>query len=71
MERERRKDKRHNDSPSVEDYLRMDEDEKDVAIQKAVIRLQTRIHEILYLMESEIDNNKIAHKKEGKKDGKK
>lgn len=70
MEKERRKDKRHNDRPSIEDYLRMDEDEKDVAIQKAVIRLQTRIHEILYLMESEIKSKKIAHKKEGKKDGK-
>jgi len=70
MEKERRKEKRRNDSPSVEDYLRMDEDEKDVAIQKAVLRLQTRIHEILYLMESEIKNKKIAHKKEGKKDGK-
>ncbi|OGW52968.1 MAG: hypothetical protein A2Z46_05550 [Nitrospirae bacterium RBG_19FT_COMBO_55_12] len=70
MEKERRKEKRRNDSPSVEDYLRMDEDEKDVAIQKAVLRLQTRIHEILYLMESEIKSKKIAHKKEGKKDGK-
>jgi hypothetical protein len=70
MEKERRKEKRHNDGVSVEDYLRMDEDEKDIAIQKAVIRLQTRIHEILYLMESEIKNKKIAHKKERKKDGK-
>ena len=70
MEKELRKEKRHNDGPSVEDYLRMDEDEKDVAIQKAVIRLQTRIHEILYLMESEIKNKKIAHKKESKKGGK-
>ncbi len=70
MEKERGKEKRHNDTPSVEDYLRMDEDEKDVAIQKAVIRLQTRIHEILYLMESEIKSKENAHKKHGKKDGK-
>jgi hypothetical protein len=46
----------------------MDEDEKDVAIQKAVIRLQTRIHEILYLMESEIKAKKGTHEKEGKKE---
>jgi hypothetical protein len=71
MEKERGKEKRHNGSPSVEDYLNMDEDEKDVAIQKAVIRLQTRIHEILYLMESEIKANKGKHKKESKNDGKK
>ncbi len=70
MNKESRKKKRHDDSPSVEDYLRMDEEEKDVAIQKAVIRLQTRIHEILYLMESEIKTKKGMHKKEGKKDGK-
>jgi len=68
MEKELRKEKSHNDSPSVEDYLRMDEDEKDVAIQKAVIRLQTRIHEILYLMESEIKTKKGMHKKEEKKE---
>jgi hypothetical protein len=70
MGKERGKETRHNGSPSVEDYLRMDEDEKDVAIQKAVIRLQTRIHEILYLMESEIKAKKGTHKKESKEDGK-
>jgi hypothetical protein len=67
MDRDSRKKKRHDDSPSIEDYLRMDEEEKDVAIQKAVIRLQTRIHEILYLMESEVKKKKGMHKKEGKK----
>ncbi len=70
MEKDPMKKKRHNDSPSVEDYLRMDEDEKDIAIQRAVIRLQTRIHEILYLMESEIKTKKGTHKKESSKDGK-
>jgi hypothetical protein len=64
MDRDSRKKKRHNDSPSVEDYLRMDEEEKDVAIQRAVMRLQTRIHEILYLMESGIKMKKSMHKKE-------
>lgn len=68
MEKERRKEKRFNDRPSVEDYLRLDENEKDIAIEKAVIRLQTRIQEILYLMESEIKEKRIAHKKEGKKE---
>ena len=68
MEKERRKEKRHNDRPSVEDYLRLDENEKDIAIEKAVIRLQTRIHEILYLMESQIKEKRIAHKKEDKKE---
>jgi hypothetical protein len=67
MDRDSREKKRHDDSPGVEDYLCMDEEEKDVAIQKAVIRLQTRIHEILYLMESEIKTKKGMHKKEGKK----
>jgi len=70
MKRERRKGKGHSDGPSVEEYLRLDENEKDIAIEKAVIRLQTRIHEILYLMEAEIKEKKIAHKKEGKKGGK-
>ncbi|HLE39914.1 MAG TPA: hypothetical protein VI956_00260 [Nitrospirota bacterium] len=70
MKRERRKEKGHSDGPSVEEYLRLDENEKDIAIEKAVIRLQTRIHEILYLMEAEIKEKKIAHKKEGKKGGK-
>ncbi len=68
MDKERRKEKRHNDRPSVEDYLRLDENEKDIAIEKAVIRLQTRIQEILYLMESEIKEKRIAHKKEDKKE---
>ncbi len=68
MKKDPRGKKRHDDSPSVEEYLCMDEAEKDVAIQKAVIRLQTRIHEILYLMESEIKTKKGPHKKEGKKD---
>jgi hypothetical protein len=67
MEKDSRKKKRRDDSPSVEDYLSMNEDEKDIAIQRAVIRLQTRIHEILYLMESEIKTKKGMHKKEGKK----
>jgi hypothetical protein len=69
MKKELGMKKKHNDSPSVEEYLRMDETEKEISIQKAVIRLQTRIQEILYLMESEIKSKQITHKKEGEKDG--
>ncbi len=38
---------------SLERYLQMDEKEKDVEIQKAVVRLQKRIQEILYFFETE------------------
>lgn len=37
--------------PSVEEYMRMSEEEKDLAIQRAVMRLQTRIQEILFLLD--------------------
>lgn len=42
------------DCPSIEDYLNMNEEEKDRAIHEAVIRLQTRIQEIIYLMRLEM-----------------
>lgn len=38
---------------SPEKYLLMDEKEKDAEIQKAVVRLQRRIQEILYLLEKD------------------
>ena len=38
---------------SLEKYLLMDEKEKDVEVQKAVVRLQKRIQEILYLLETD------------------
>ncbi len=38
---------------SLEKYLLMNEQEKDIEIQKAVVRLQRRIHEILYLLETD------------------
>jgi hypothetical protein len=38
---------------SLERYLRMDEKQKDTEIQKAVMRLQKRIQEILYMLETE------------------
>jgi hypothetical protein len=38
---------------SLEKYLLMDEKEKDIEIQKAVARLQKRIQEILYLLETD------------------
>ncbi len=36
-----------------ETYLRMNEREKDIEIEKAVARLQRRIQEILYMLEPE------------------
>lgn len=65
MDKRRERDK---DRPSVEDYMRMDEKEKDVAIQRAVVRLQNRIAEILYLLESETKNKRGPLRK--KDDGK-
>ncbi len=38
---------------SLEKYLIMSEQEKDAEIQRAVVRLQKRIQEILYLLETE------------------
>lgn len=38
---------------NLDQYLRMDEQEKDAEIQKAVARLQKRIQEILYMIETE------------------
>jgi hypothetical protein len=65
MNQERRQ---HNDDgPSVEEYLRMNERDKDIAVQRAVIRLQTRIQEILYLMENEMKTKVITRGKEVKK----
>ncbi len=40
--------------PSAENYIRMNEKEKDLEIQKAVIRLQNRISKILFLMDAEV-----------------
>ncbi len=66
MSRERQQ---HNedDGPNVEEYLRMNERDKDIAVQRAVIRLQTRIQEILYLMENEMKTKVITRGKEVKK----
>lgn len=65
MNQERRQP--NDDGPSVEEYLRMNERDKDIAVQRAVIRLQTRIQEILYLMENEMKTKVITRGKEVKK----
>jgi hypothetical protein len=52
------------DCPSVDEYLAMSEEEKDYAIQNAIIRLQTRVQEILYLMESHMKMKIISPGKE-------
>ena len=44
------KQNRDDHRTSLEQYLRMNEKEKDAEIQKAVARLQKRIQEILYLL---------------------
>ena len=58
---------RENRGASLEKYLLMNEKEKDVEIQKAVVRLQKRIQEILYLLEKDrYDTGGIkAEKKHG------
>jgi len=49
-----RQDQHRNErGTSLEKYLLMDEKEKDLEIQKAVTRLQKRIQEILYLLETD------------------
>ena len=50
--RNTRKNNGKSDVPSVDEYLSMTEEQKDLAIQNAIIRLQTRVQEILYLLES-------------------
>ncbi len=47
--------------------MRMSEREKDVEIQKAVTRLQNRISEILYLLETETKAKIKDQKKEQNK----
>jgi hypothetical protein len=59
-----KKPKGRSDCPSVDEYLAMSEDEKDHAIQNAIIRLQTRVQEILYLMESHMKTTIISSGKE-------
>lgn len=64
---DRTDDKERDDrGTSLERYLLMNEKEKDAEIQKAVFRLQKRIQEILYLMETE-----KPHYPTGQKPGKK
>ena len=44
-----------NSVPSFDEYFSMNEQEKDHAIERSVLRLQNRIRQILYLLE--IENN--------------
>ncbi len=55
MNRMNNAEDKHRDegSTSIEKYLLMNEEEKDLEIQKAVARLQKRIQEILYVLETE------------------
>ncbi len=67
MEERLDKKEKKEKSPSAEEYLRMNEKEKDAEIEKAVIRLQNRIQKILYLMEAEMKQFSEP-KQEGKKE---
>jgi len=64
---EEEKSKKSSKRTSAEEYMRMDEQAKDLAIQKAVLRLQNRIHEILYMMGTEM-NGKIASSRDDNDD---
>ena len=44
--------------PSYDEYFRMNEQEKDLAIELSVIRLQNNIRQILHIME--IENNPVV-----------
>ncbi len=48
-----RANNRDDHKTSLERYLLMNEKEKDAEIERAVVRLQKRIQEILYLLGSE------------------
>ena len=48
--------------PSYDEYFSMNEQEKDIAIERSVLRLQNRIRQIQYLMEIERNtSNKSFH----------
>lgn len=47
-------------APDEKDYTKMNEKEKDISIQKALLRLQNRIYEILYLMEAEMKDKIVV-----------
>ena len=51
MSADRFKEHSHDERPSTEEYSRMNDREKDMAIQNAVIRLQNRIQRLLNLIE--------------------
>jgi hypothetical protein len=60
--------KKEDSRMSLEKYLLMSEKEKDAEVQKAVIRLQTRIQEILYLLEVESIHAEVKHGAREKKE---
>lgn len=56
------RDKNRDDlQKSLEQYLCMNEKEKDAEIQKAIGRLQQRIQEILYLLGPDTEKSVAAH----------
>ncbi len=57
-------------APDEKEYSRMDEKEKDISIQKALLRLQNRIYEILYLMEAEMKDKIVGPEEDESKNEK-
>ena len=56
---------KHHWACTLDNYLQMDEKQKDAETQKAVLRLQKRIQEILYLLDGE-KNKRQSQNKERK-----
>jgi hypothetical protein len=62
-----RKKREENDRPNTDEYAGMDDREKDLAIQKAVIRLQNRVQEILNHLGGDGKSGENSKRKEVKR----
>ena len=51
---------------SAEEYMRLEEDEKDLVVEQTLIRLQNRIHAILHFLEIEAKTEESSPPKENK-----
>lgn len=50
----------HQNSRRAEEYMRLGEKEKDLAVDQALIRLQNKIHAILNFLETETKSRMIS-----------
>ncbi|OGW29278.1 MAG: hypothetical protein A2X56_06020 [Nitrospirae bacterium GWC2_57_13] len=62
----REKKREENGRPNTDEYARMDDREKDIAIEKAVIRLQNRVQKILNPLGGNGKSGKNSTRKEVK-----